>query len=537
MLGVAAADHDLDVVAELFELFKTPWEPAAPGRHYDVVLSAGIDVQGIDARVVLAYGAASHGSDTAHCGTREAQSGTELSWGETRLPLFGRAGLFETGSSPSLLSLDGQPADHRACVGGRVVWRVGYDLFSEIRHLLTTGQPEAYAPTPTLEWHIELLRQLLLKSGASFVEIPPRPAGFDFTCCLTHDLDFFGIRRQGLGPSLAGFVARASVGTLVDWARGRRPASEVARNWGALLSLPMVLLRLAPDFWKPFDDYEQVEHSLPSTYFVIPFKQKPGVGPDGAAPGSRAVCYQASEIRDDIRRAVARGREVAVHGIDSWCDADAGRTEMGELVSVTGKSRTGVRMHWLYFDSESPARLEEAGFDYDSTWGYNAAVGFRPGTSQVFRLPGTRSLMELPLTIMDSALFYRGRMNLTREEARRRCSAIVAYARRFGGSVVINWHDRSLAPERLWGRSYRELLNEVRQGDRAWFATAQDAVDWFRWRRSIAFRPESGNRVGITAVSRPAGLPAASVAVWRPTQDHAVSTISFEGGRELALQL
>ena len=60
--------------------------------------------------------------------------------------------------------------------------------------------------TPTLELHIALLRHLLLQSGVSFVEIPPRPGDYDFICCLTHDVDFFGIRRHKWDRTLAGFV-------------------------------------------------------------------------------------------------------------------------------------------------------------------------------------------------------------------------------------------------------------------------------------------------------------------------------------------
>jgi hypothetical protein len=95
--------------------------------------------------------------------------------------------------------------------------------------------------------------------------------------------------------------------------------------------------------------------------------------------------------------------------------------------------------------------------------------------------------MELPMSLMDSALLSAGRMALAPEAASKLCQRIVANARRFGGTLVINWHDRSLAPERLWGRIYQELLTEVSRGERAWFATAGEAVQWFRWRRSIRF--------------------------------------------------
>jgi hypothetical protein len=153
-------------------------------------------------------------------------------------------------------------------------------------------------------------------------------------------------------------------------------------------------------------------------------------------------------------------------------------------------------VHWLYFDVDAPRRLEEAGFDYDSTCGYNETVGYRAGTAQAFRPLGCATLMELPMSIMDSALFSWGRMSLAREQAAQLCDRIVSYARRFGGALVINWHERSLAPERLWGQFYSELLEEVGSGGRAWFATAGEAAEWFRWRRSIRFS-ESGGSNGV----------------------------------------
>ena len=231
----------------------------------------------------------------------------------------------------------------------------------------------------------------------------------------------------------------------------------------------------------------------------------------------RSVAYEASEVGEEAKQAAARGSELAVHGIDAWRDSGAGRAEMSQLMSVTGQKPVGIRMHWLYFSGDSPKRLEQAGFDYDSTWGYNDGVGFRAGTSQVFRLAGTNRLLELPLLIMDSALLFPGRMGLSHEDAVGQCRRIVARVRRFGGTLVINWHDRCLAPERLWGRSYEALLNDVETENRAWFATAGQAVDWYRWRRSIRFTRESGaGQLTVTAPAAHAVLPAATIAIHRP---------------------
>ncbi len=70
-------------------------------------------------------------------------------------------------------------------------------------------------------------------------------------------------------------------------------------------------------------------------------------------------------------------------------------------------------MHWLYYDQNSPKKLEEAGATYDSTCGYNDAVGYRAGTTQVHKPLSATHLLELPLHVMDTALFYPSRMELS----------------------------------------------------------------------------------------------------------------------------
>lgn len=541
MIGVAASSIDMQIAEEFFELFKTPWERAVPARKYAVVLSTEGTVHDFDAELFLVYGSDEHAVDR-ESGTivEQVEGPVEVVWGESRFPIYGRVAVLGADAGASTLKVGDKPLDCRHRAGARAVRRIGYDLFREIGFLLTEGQPPSQASTPTLELHIALLRHLLAESGVAFVEIPPRPHGYDFVCCLTHDVDFFGVRRHVFDQTLAGFLARASLGTIADLVRGRRTLAEAARNWAAVVSLPLVFLRLLPDFWRPFEDYAKVEGGQRSTFFLVPFKGQPGVAPDGTADATRAVPYQMSEIATEATNAGKMGSELAVHGIDAWRDADAGRAEMRQLTALTGQETAGVRMHWLYFDADSPRRLEAAGFDYDSTWGYNDAVGFRAGTSQVFRLPASKNLMELPLSVMDSALFYRGRMGLAHEEALQLCVRIVATAMRYGGTLVINWHDRSLAPERLWGRAYRTLLKDVTSGHRVWFATGREAVDWFRWRRSIRFTRETHAGVVTVAASPPLrDIPAAVMRISRPTPTStaALEEFRFEGRDPIRVEL
>jgi len=540
VIGVAASAADLDVAAEFFELFKTPWEPLVEGRRYRVAVSTDDRFDDIDADVVLSYGSIENGVDRwCRVGVFETQAGM-ATWNDQRLPFYGGLATFGANGRAALHSA-GRAVDYAATVRGRRVRRIGYDLFGEVRHLLTEGQPATHALTPTLDVHIELLRQILIESGVSFVEIPPRPEKADFICCLTHDIDFFGIRRHGLDRTMAGFLIRGSIGSLLDVIGGRRTLAEAVDNWLAVCTLPLVFLGLRQDPWNPFEDYARIEATNRSTFFLLPFKGRPGVAPDGTINAARAVRYQASDVGPAAMRMAAGGSELAVHGIDAWRDRDAGRLELSQLTALTGGRTAGTRMHWLYFDRSSPRELEAAGFDYDSTCGYNDAVGYRAGTSQVFRWPGTQHLMELPLSIMDSALFYSDRMGLTREEAARQCHAIIVNARRYGGTVTINWHDRSLAPERQWGRSYRQLLDEISQ-ERVWYATAGQAVEWFRWRRSIRFSVDAADAcVTIQAPAMPLGTdgPGAIVRVQRPGDgiDDRVTETRFDGHQAVRLDV
>jgi peptidoglycan/xylan/chitin deacetylase (PgdA/CDA1 family) len=215
---------------------------------------------------------------------------------------------------------------------------------------------------------------------------------------------------------------------------------------------------------------------------------------------------------------------MAVHGLDAWRDSAAGRRERAAIERVTTQKAAGVRMHWLYFSEQSPGHIEDGGFEYDATCGYNDAVGFRAGTLQAFRLRGTRQLLELPLAIMDTAMFYPDRMGLSFEEAELSCSRIIDNARQFGGALVINWHDRSLAPERQWRRPYQQLQERIAASGGS-FVTASEAVEWFRWRRAVRFVESESTELQAPAL--PAGLPPARVVVRQGPESR---EFDFSGG-------
>jgi hypothetical protein len=523
MIGVVARAEEHDVVREFFELFKTPWEFCRSDGRYDVVVDTDRGTS-MDrpARLILLYGSEAGAVEHRRaCRPGSARNSATLSWRGDPIPLYGRCTPLWPDGGPPDLAFEGtrEPASAVMHTDGRTIVRIGYDLFREIRVLLTQGQPPAHARIPTLERHIEILRDCILESGVPLVEIPPVPAGHRLMACLTHDIDHPAIRLHRFDHTMFGFLYRAVIGSLVGTCRGRIPATTLRRNLAAACLLPLVHLGWAEDFWSAFDEYLEIERGLGSTFFVIPVKNHPGrAGVGGGAPWKRASPYDVADVAPQVKTVLAAGSEVAVHGIDAWLDSANGFEERELISRVTGTSTAGARMHWLFWNDEAPLQLEKAGFSYDSTFGYNATVGFRAGTLQAFRPLNTGYLLELPLIIMDTALFYPSYLDLTQQTAGKVVWPLVDDAARYGGALTVNWHDRSLAPERLWGTFYAELVQELKRRA-AWFPTAAQATEWFRERRSAVFDlvRQEGNSVRVRATAECAGSsPGLTVRVHQP---------------------
>ena len=300
-----------------------------------------------------------------------------------RIPIYGDVATFPGSQfAPVTEENTGEPVTFTSNSGGRNRLRVGYDLFKEAHQILNAGQPAANAGSATMELHIALLRDLITKSGIPLAEIPPVPAGHNFIVCLTHDIDHPVLRNHCCDRTMVGFLYRATIGTIVNFCCGRKSLSDLCANGVAALKLPFVYLGLARDFWRGFDRYLEMEAGLGSTYFVVPSKDYPGRPFAGKVASQRAVRYDVAELRPELQKVISSGGEVGLHGMDAWVDSTQGREECNRVSQTLGATVTGVRMHWLFFDGNSPAVLDQAGFSYDSTIGYNETVGYRAGTDK-----------------------------------------------------------------------------------------------------------------------------------------------------------
>ncbi len=485
MIDVLVADEDRESAAEFFQLFKTPWRDSAGGAAGPVLLSTRPQVPRTGAKLVLLFhaGKTSWDEELGISPIAIGPRGTIVRDGPRRYPLYGAVSLLRGDGTPLMSAADGpDPLILRMQRGECTVIRAGFDLFAQVRRLISEGQPPHFAAAPTLDWLVALLRHWIITEGIPLAEIPPVPPGHRFFVCLTHDVDFLWIRRHRFDHTLAGFLYRASIGSLLDAARGRRSWRHALKNLGAVLRLPWIHLGLARDYWDDFEAYRNIEGSHPSTFFIIPFKHRAGEKVNLPHAKRRAAPYDIGDLGDRLAFLDREGCEIGLHGIDAWHCPEAAKREAERIRRYTGRRRLGVRMHWLCYDGKSPAILEQAGIDYDASFGYNETVGYRAGTGQPFRPPGAQHLLELPLHIQDVALFL-PQVAPTPQQAWERCREMVEHAQKHGGVLTLLWHTRSLSPERFWGDFYRDVIL-LCQRHHACFADAQTVIDWFRLRRA-----------------------------------------------------
>ncbi len=162
MIGVAVHPSERVIVAEFFELFKTPWEFYRSGGRYDVVLCTSDDFR-FEKRqlVVILAGAVTPFDTTQNTQVKSRLGGFLVSDEGKRLPIYGAVATFP--GRPSFLLKEEatqEPAAFVSQCGDASALRVGYNLFKEVHYLLTVGQPAENAGTPTLEEHIAMVAGL-----------------------------------------------------------------------------------------------------------------------------------------------------------------------------------------------------------------------------------------------------------------------------------------------------------------------------------------------------------------------------------------
>lgn len=298
MIGVIIEEKDKAVARELFELFKTPWEFFCSDNKYDVVISMTGEFSGVSAKLGIIYGS-NHCDFDRRNGLVAASNGIKmvLCYRKKRIPIYSSFVAFRNSGSMVIRAEDTSQA-----VGIEVfnnncrIIRIGFDLIQETRFLLLIGQPVEYAAIPTLEYHISIIRDLIVDSGIPLIEIPPVPPGYDCIACCTHDVDFAGLRFNKIDRTMLGFIYRATFMSLWRFLTKQLPLKKLLKNLLTVVSLPLVFMGLLRDFFDQLELYLQIEKNLKSTFFVIPYKKMNGLSPAKGNVSGRATRYDTNDI-------------------------------------------------------------------------------------------------------------------------------------------------------------------------------------------------------------------------------------------------
>lgn len=524
MITVICRESQMPIAREFFELFKVPWNIHTKGQSSPVYIVDGSLKVPEGGELAIVFGSVETDFDRKHGIRVHPGSGSVTPMISDGLPpVYGGSAAIAMPSVDSGNSNGAGKCFDVARLSDRTVIRVGWDLFEEVRFLLAEGQPGEFSHRPALDEHIALIRSWIVAAGVPLVEVPSHPQRHPFTVCLTHDVDFLGIRHHFFDRTIIGFILRALLPAIFGHGGGKVSLSDYLRNVIAVVQLPLIALGLKKDFLNKLKRYSELEKGLGSTFFMIPYKNEPGCRmPEGISepspPGWRSARYDIRDYFEDLNELAQNGHEIGLHGLDAWCDPEKGFRELETIKSIAGQEKVGVRMHWLYSDHNTLKVLEKAGFEYDSTVGYNDSIGFCPGTAQAYRMPGTSRILELPLIVQDTAMFFKKRMALTEKAAAVRCKELIDAIEESGGIFTVNWHQRSIAPERNWERFYRDLIEDLKSRD-PWFATCVSAAQWFKMRRRIRFdyrETGDGQRTLRVFHGGQEGLPEPILRLYRP---------------------
>ena len=218
----------------------------------------------------------------------------------------------------------------------------------------------------------------------------------------------------------------------------------------------------------------EARHGFHSTFFVLhdPYWSRNG-------PRYRLTCPEIRRIVDLIRGA---GCEIGLHGgYLRFNQADGYRESREALRDALGIEAVGIRNHFLRFSgADTWAAQEAAGFRYDATFGSAERLGPYDGRLLPF-IPEGRTILELPLTVMDVTLFRN--LGLTGAEALDAAWQAIEPVVAAGGLVTLLWHNNYFnEPEyRDWYWTYEQLLERLaRLGP--WCATGGEIEKWWRGR-------------------------------------------------------
>lgn len=225
--------------------------------------------------------------------------------------------------------------------------------------------------------------------------------------------------------------------------------------------LPTIFPGYKKDPWWNFDDLVKIEKALNirSTWFFL--------NRDGSAHDAKYMLEE-SRIKKQINKLIDRKHEIGLHGsIKTATSLKDLQKAKDRLQKICEADIVGTRQHFLKLDyPQTLLDQQKCGLKYDSTLGFAEHEGFRnsycyPFHPYDFENETMLDIWELPLAIMDTTLF--GYRKLSNNEILNKCDAIIDEVGRFGGLLVLLWHNCNFNEYQYPGINdlYKILLKQI----------------------------------------------------------------------------
>ena len=314
---------------------------------------------------------------------------------------------------------------------------------------------------PVINSYIKLIKELLQ------IQEPFWKDGKEFAVALTHDVDRSfkwdfrtGFKNVIVSPTkkFAGLKSGIlmGLGDLYKIFSKKEDPHLSFKNWSSL----------------------EDQYGFKSAFYFIPLTEK-----SNNAYDRHYINHQ--KISKIIQEIYSKGWEVGVHGsYDSYRNSVKLQNEKNKLEKILGDKVIGLRQHYLRFESSATWKVQyQAGFLYDTTLGYNEAIGFRAGIAFPFypydfetqsRIP----ILELPLTIMDGVLFDEEQLDVN--AATERCTKLIKTTKEYNGLVTLLWHPHywSETEHPDWRKTYENIL-EYLSKENVWVTSPREIAEWW----------------------------------------------------------
>ena len=276
------------------------------------------------------------------------------------------------------------------------------------------------------------------------------PEGHPFAICLTHDVD-------DIRPTMA-HRASHTVHSLKErvGGGGRAPQNRFSRcdyrNFQEIMRL-------------------EEEYGATSSFFFLTTDRD-----------FRRFRYYIEDLEADMGCIRDQNHEVGLHGgYGTYCDQKAMAAEKARLERVLNSAIVGYRSHYIQFETPDTWHfLHQAGFEYDTTYGYPDVIGFRNGMCHPY-WPFDRNIgqyidiLEIPLCIMDVQLPAQ-----VPAETWRAVTGMVDAVEACHGTLTLNFHNDTFsnAAKRRRLQVYQKIL-ELGKQKNAWMTSGEEIYHWW----------------------------------------------------------